>query len=116
MAGQPQFALNDERIVAAYNKVDETARDVTKQAQILANLLETIGASWTGAGASSFRSAQTSLNEDHDAIRRLLDILLEAITSTKNLSNANDVEVVDSFKPFIGAGPGSGNTSGLNNI
>lgn len=109
------FGLADEPIVQAKNKIVNTAEAVSRQARELADILATAGAGWTGVGASGFTSAQLVINEDHDAIRRLLQVLVNAVGSTKNLSNANDEEVRAAFnavrEPAVPA-----NTSGLNGV
>ncbi|ORT54386.1 hypothetical protein [Streptomyces sp. CB03238] len=92
------FGLVDDPVIKAKNKIMETGNEVSKQARELANIIETARAGWTGVGADGFRRAQIQLNEDHDRIRRLLGVLLNAVGETKNLSNANDVEVQASFK------------------
>lgn len=102
------FGLADDPIVQAKNKITETGDAVSKQARELANILETCSAGWTGVGAAGFKQAQTLLNEDHDTIRRLLNVLLHAVGETKNLSNANDDDVRATFAAV--------NNSALNNI
>lgn len=110
------FGLADDPIVKAQNKIINTAEAVTKQSKELADILATVGAGWTGVGASGFTSAQVMVNEDHDEIRRLLRVLLDAVGSTKNLSNANDEDVRAAFNAVKEAAGPSSNTSGLNNL
>ncbi|MFC9249292.1 hypothetical protein ACTU45_17005 [Streptomyces sp. 24-1644] len=109
------FGLADDPIVQAKNKIIDTAEAVSKQARELADILATVSAGWTGVGASGFSSAQIVINEDHDEIRRLLNVLLNAVSQTKNLSNANDDEVRAAFNA-VKAPASSGNTSGLNGV
>ena len=109
------FGLADDPIVQAKNKIIETAEQVSKQSRELADILATVSAGWTGVGASGFTSAQIVINEDHDEIRRLLNVLLNAVGQTKNLSNANDEEVHAAFNA-VKEPASSGNTSGLNGI
>ncbi|WP_327370188.1 hypothetical protein [Streptomyces sp. NBC_01217] len=109
------FGLADDPIVQAKNKIIETAEAVSRQSRELADILATAGAGWTGVGASGFTSAQVMINEDHDEIRRLLNVLLNAVGSTKNLSNANDEEVRAAFNA-VKEQASSANTSGLNNL
>ena len=106
------FGLADDPIVQAKNKIMETAEQVTRQSRELADIIATVGAGWTGVGASGFVAAQMLVNEDHDEIRRLLHVLLNAVSETKNLSNANDDQVRAAFGAVM-AGP---NTSGLNSL
>ncbi|MDX3536656.1 hypothetical protein PV721_20195 [Streptomyces sp. MB09-01] len=108
------FGLADDPVVKAKNKIEETANAVTRQARELADILATVSAGWTGVGASGFISAQTTVNDDHDEIRRLLTVLHNAVGQTKNLSNAQDDEVRAAFKAVQSSG--GGNNSGLNGI
>lgn len=101
------FGLADDPVTQAKNKIMQTGEEVTKQAREMANILETVSAGWTGGGAAGFKKAQSVLNEDHDTIRRLLGVLLNAVAQTKNLSNANDHEVYATL---------SANNSALNNL
>lgn len=110
------FGLADDPVKQAMNKISETAESVTRQSRELADILATVSAGWTGVGASGFTSAQTVVNEDHDEIRRLLGVLHHAVSQTKNLSNAQDDDVVTAFQAVKAAGGGGGNTSALNGI
>ncbi|MFG2644565.1 WXG100 family type VII secretion target [Streptomyces sp. NPDC048370] len=101
------FGLAEDPVTQAKNKIMQTGEEVSKQAREMANILETVHAGWTGAGAAGFKTAQSALNEDHDTIRRLLNVLLTAVNETKNLSAANDFEVFQTLKA---------NNSALNNI
>ncbi|MEI7030730.1 hypothetical protein [Streptomyces pratensis] len=91
------FGLADDPVVKAQNKIIETANAVSRQSRELSDILATAGAGWTGVGAAGFTSAQIKVNEDHDTIRRLLQVLMNAVGQTKNLSNANDEEVYAAF-------------------
>lgn len=103
------FGLADDPVVQAKNKIIETATAVSRQSRELADILATASAGWTGVGAAGFASAQIQLNEDHDVIRRLLQVLLDAVGQTKNLSNANDEEVYAAFNK-------AKNSSALNGV
>ncbi|MFK0257254.1 WXG100 family type VII secretion target [Streptomyces sp. NPDC090445] len=109
------FGLADDPVVQAKNKIEMTANAVTKQARELADILATVSAGWTGVGASGFVAAQTTVNDDHDEIRRLLNVLHNAVAQTKNLSNAQDDDVRAAFKA-IQSDSGKHNTSGLNGV
>ncbi|GAA2654363.1 MULTISPECIES: hypothetical protein [Streptomyces] len=108
------FGLADDPVVKAKNKIEETANAVTRQARELADILATVSAGWTGVGASGFISAQSTVNDDHDEIRRMLGVLHNAVAQTKNLSNAQDDEVRAAFRAVQSSG--GGNSSGLNAI
>ncbi|MEV0787109.1 hypothetical protein AB0I52_29930 [Streptomyces sp. NPDC050423] len=109
------FGLADDPIVQAKNKIINTAEAVSRQSRELADILATAGAGWTGAGASGFTSAQLVINEDHDGIRRLLNVLHHAVGTTRNLSNANDEEVRTAFNSVREPAAPAG-TSGLNGV
>lgn len=110
------FALADDPLVQARNRIVDTAEAVSRQSRELADILATAGAGWTGVGASGFTSAQLALNEDHDRIRRLLNVLLHAVASTKNLSNATDEEVRAAFGAVGEQAPAARGGSGLDGI
>ncbi|WP_406455471.1 WXG100 family type VII secretion target [Streptomyces sp. NBC_00876] len=109
------FGLADDPVVQAKNKIINTAEAVSGQSRELADILATVGAGWTGAGASGFTSAQLVINEDHDEIRRLLGVLHRAVDGTRSLSNANDEEVRAAFNA-VKEPVSSGNSSGLNGV
>ncbi|MGW6708432.1 WXG100 family type VII secretion target [Streptomyces sp. NPDC054956] len=108
------FGLADTPVRRAMDRISETADSVTRQSRELADILATVSAGWTGVGASGFTSAQAVVNEDHDEIRRLLGVLQHAVSQTKNLSNAQDDDVVAAFRSVKAAA--GGNTSALNGI
>ncbi|MFE3829061.1 WXG100 family type VII secretion target [Streptomyces sp. NPDC059092] len=108
------FGLSDDPIVQAKNKITETKQQVSKQSRELADIIATVSAGWTGVGAQGFVSAQVMINEDHDAILRLLTVLDNAVGQTKNLSNEQDDDVRAQFAAARTETPQ--NTSGLNNI
>ncbi|GAA0326957.1 hypothetical protein GCM10010302_77520 [Streptomyces polychromogenes] len=109
------FGLADDPVVKAARKISETADAVSSQSRELADILATVGAGWTGAGADGFTRAQTDLNLDHDEIRRLLGVLHEAVTQTKNLTNAQDEEVRAAFGS-VDDGAGTRVRSGLDSL
>ncbi|MFD6183389.1 WXG100 family type VII secretion target [Streptomyces goshikiensis] len=113
------FGLADDPIVKAKTRISETAEAVSKQSRELADIIETVGAGWTGVGANAFKGAQIMINEDHDRIRTLLGILHNAVAQTKNLSNAQDDEVLQAFRKLgadTGPAAAPSNTSGLNGV
>ncbi|WP_405712800.1 WXG100 family type VII secretion target [Streptomyces xanthophaeus] len=115
------FGLADDPVVQAKNKIAETANAVTKQSRELADILATVSAGWTGVGAQAFGRAQEVINTDHDEIRRLLGVLHNAVSQTKNLSNAQDEEVRAAFARAASEGgqtppPPPPNNSALNGV
>lgn len=109
------FGLADDPVVRAKNSISETANAVTRQSRELADIIATVSAGWTGVGASGFITAQSVVNEDHDKIRQLLGVLHNAVSQTKNLSNAQDDEVRAAFNS-VKSMTAPSNTSGLNAI
>ncbi|MGW2274960.1 WXG100 family type VII secretion target [Streptomyces yangpuensis] len=113
------FGLADDPVVQAKNKIQETGTAVSKQARELADIIATVSAGWTGVGASGFVKAQTTLNDSHDEIRRLLNVLHNAVAQTKNLSNAQDDEVLAAFNQAVqaqSAAPAPGPRSALEGV
>ncbi|WP_149180654.1 WXG100 family type VII secretion target [Streptomyces sp. TRM49041] len=102
------FQLVNQTVKQAQDAIEETTRQISRQAREMADILETCRAGWTGAGAEGFKTAQVQLNQDHDEIRRLLDVLRNAVSQTKNLNSQNDYDVRASFAVI--------NKSGLNNV
>ncbi len=111
------FGLADDPVVKAANRISETANAVTRQARELADIIATVSAGWTGVGAAGFAKAQSDLNVEHDEIRRLLGVLHNAVSQTKNLSNAQDEDVRAAFRAVAPSGGGAGGArSGLDNV
>ncbi|MCP9209371.1 hypothetical protein [Streptomyces cucumeris] len=59
----------------------------------LINAVATVESAWTGTGAAKFKQVQTSLNEDHEALRQLIVRIHEAVELTHRSSGANDGEI-----------------------
>ena len=59
----------------------------------LINAIDTVETAWTGQGGSEFKRAQTSLNEDHEALRQLIVRIHEAVELTHRSGGANDGEI-----------------------
>ncbi|MCJ1679975.1 hypothetical protein MTF65_22040 [Streptomyces sp. APSN-46.1] len=117
MSINDNFGLADDPIVKAKTRVSETADAVSKQSRELADIIETVAAGWTGVGADGFKRAQILINTDHDRIRTLLGVVHNAVSGTKNLSNAQDDEVRQAFSRIAAdSGQPPANTSGLNGV
>ncbi|MEX2983939.1 WXG100 family type VII secretion target [Streptomyces sp. C36] len=95
MSGQ---SINYETFAKFENTIGEVTGHLSKNLQNLANLLETVRAGWQGEGANAFVTAQRALNDDHDALRRLIDGIHQAASATRRATSANDHDVLASFK------------------
>lgn len=95
--------MTDQSIsYAAFQKFESTigqvSGELSKNLKNLADAIATVQAAWVGEGASAFTRAQMALNEDHDALRRLIDGIHEAVITTRNMGSSNDADVLASFK------------------
>ncbi|GHF74735.1 hypothetical protein GCM10010218_64750 [Streptomyces mashuensis] len=87
---------------ATFQRFENTIGDVTeafsKNLRNLASLLESVRVGWQGKGADAFVTAQLALNDDHDALRRLIDGIHQAAIATRRSSGGNDQEVLATFR------------------
>ncbi|GAB2629906.1 hypothetical protein GCM10027168_71900 [Streptomyces capparidis] len=90
--------------------IDSVSIALTSQLQKLANVITQIEADWKGIAANTFRSQQMALNEDHDAMRRILDGIKNAVHDTNLASQSNEADVLQSLKSIDvnGSAAGSG--------
>ncbi|MEV4439756.1 WXG100 family type VII secretion target [Streptomyces sp. NPDC049577] len=97
MAGDQK--INDEAFNTFKNTIDQASQAFTANLRTLANAIANVdGGQWKGDAHAAFRAAQLQLNEDHDAVRRLIDHLSEAVAKTHRDSGANDAEIAASIK------------------
>ncbi|SHK96442.1 WXG100 family type VII secretion target [Streptomyces yunnanensis] len=120
MAGNT--ALTYAEIERLKGEIQSGSQAMSSQLRTLVNAIATVESAWTGQGASAFKQAQNALNEDHAALRRMLDGINDAIAHTSTTSKANDAEVLSSFRGIDvnGAAPGgnlnTGSASGISNF
>ncbi|MGK5628059.1 WXG100 family type VII secretion target [Streptomyces sp. URMC 123] len=100
------------------NAISTTSTHFSTNLKNLANTIATVQAGWKGDGAAAFTTAQRSLNEDHDALRRLIDGIHDAVITTRRMGSNNDAEVLASFKSIDvnGAAAGGHLAVGQNNL
>ncbi|MFB6534850.1 WXG100 family type VII secretion target [Streptomyces noursei] len=96
MAGNT--ALTYAEIEKLKNEIQSGSQSMSAQLRTLVNAIAAVETAWTGQGASAFRQAQNALNEDHAALRRMLDGIKDAVARTSVTSDANDAEVLSSFR------------------
>ncbi|MFC5725008.1 WXG100 family type VII secretion target [Streptomyces gamaensis] len=114
--------ISDHAFFKFENSIQETSEALSANLRTLVNAIATVEAAWTGAGADAFRRAQTSLNEDHNALRQLIDMIHEAVSLTRKYGHANDGDVLASFNRIdvsgasaTGTGTGVGMASKIDN-
>ncbi len=101
--------ISDAAFKKFSDSMDETSQAFSSNLRTLANAIANLdGGQWKGEGHAAFRKAQISLNDDHDAVRRLLDGIREAVVLTHRASGANDGEIASSLNKVDvnGAAPG----------
>ncbi|MCF6524909.1 WXG100 family type VII secretion target [Streptomyces sp. JJ36] len=119
MAGSQK--LRDSDIVKFENDMNTVGEQLEANLRHLSQTIATAAAGWSGAGAMAFRNAQQQINDDHQALRRLLAGIHEAVIMTKQLGRGNDDAIVDSFRSIDINGAEAGghlqagsNLSGIN--
>lgn len=106
MAGNT--ALTYAEIEKLKNEIQSGSQAMSSQLRTLINAISAVESAWTGQGASAFKQAQNALNEDHAALRRMLDGINDAIAQTGTTSQSNDSEVLSSFRGIDVNGGASG--------
>ncbi|GAA2725716.1 MULTISPECIES: WXG100 family type VII secretion target [Streptomyces] len=90
--------IDDAAFVAFENSLKEASAAMSANLKSLVNAVEQVKPAWEGRAAQAFTTAQMQLNDDHDALRRLLDGIHDAVALTRKSSHANEEAVVSSFK------------------
>ncbi|WP_431041874.1 WXG100 family type VII secretion target [Streptomyces sp. P1-3] len=89
--------ISDPAFIKFKNALTESSTALSSNLKALANVIATTQAAWTGEGANAFTKAQQALNEDHDALLRLVNGIREAVELTQKSSRANDSEIYSQF-------------------
>ncbi|MEU5421308.1 WXG100 family type VII secretion target [Streptomyces sp. NPDC001407] len=100
--------ISDPAFTQFEGAIRETSEALSANLRSLADAIATVEAAWTGAGAQAFRTAQTALNEDHDALRRLIDGIHDAVALTRKSSHANDADIMATFNKIDVNGSAAG--------
>ncbi|GHF55131.1 MULTISPECIES: WXG100 family type VII secretion target [Streptomyces] len=100
--------ISDESFSKFENTLKEASAALSANLKSLVGVIDTAKAAWQGQAADAFVQAQHALNEDHDALRRLLDGIHEAVSLTRKSAHANDGDVMASMRAIDvnGAAPG----------
>lgn len=108
MAGTQKVTYEELRTLQG--DIDAVSISMTTQLQKLANVITQLEADWKGIAANTFRTQQMQLNDDHDALRRILDGIKEAVHDTNLSSQSNEADVLQSLKSIDvnGSAAGSG--------
>ncbi|KRV51051.1 hypothetical protein AQ490_02260 [Wenjunlia vitaminophila] len=106
MAGTQKVTYDELRTLE--NEIDSVSVSMTNQLQKLANVITQLEADWRGIAANTFRSQQMQLNDDHDALRRILDGIKQAVHDTNLSSQANESDVLQSLRSIDINGSASG--------
>ncbi|GAA1929730.1 WXG100 family type VII secretion target [Streptantibioticus ferralitis] len=93
-----QQQLSYAEIHRLENDIQTTTESMTSQLHKLADMLAQLQADWKGLGADAFTKAQRDLNDDHNALRKSLEVINQAVHDTKVGSHSNDQQVLDDFK------------------
>lgn len=106
---------------AAFQKFEQSiglvSQELSANLRTLANAIATVDAAWTGGAANEFKLAQSALNDDHDALRRLIDGIHEAVVLTHRASGANDSELAGSLRGIdVNGGDSGGHLSGKSGV
>ncbi|MFF4221246.1 WXG100 family type VII secretion target [Streptomyces abikoensis] len=100
--------IEDAAFVAFENSISEASAALSSNLKSLVNAVAQAQAAWSGQAATAFVQAQQALNDDHDALRRLIDGIHEAVALTRKSSHANDADVMSSFKSIDVNGAAAG--------
>ncbi|GGP48541.1 WXG100 family type VII secretion target [Streptomyces abikoensis] len=90
--------VNDDAFNAFKNAMDQSSQAFTANLRTLSNAIATVDGAWKGEASTVFKAAQEELNREHDAVRRLIDHVREAVAKTHTLTGATDQEIASSVK------------------
>ncbi|WP_063728421.1 hypothetical protein [Streptomyces sp. RTd22] len=102
--------LSEQHFVKFENDLDVASGHLATNVKNLVLALEAVQTGWTGGAAGEFDVAQRALNEDHEAVRKLVERIKEAVQLTRRAGGANDQELATTFRKANGSG---GDGSGL---
>ncbi|WP_158288217.1 WXG100 family type VII secretion target [Streptomyces sp. ICBB 8177] len=107
-----QQRLTYAEIQSLETDIQTTTESMTKQVQNLANMIAQLQSDWKGLGGTAFVRAQEQLNDDHTALRKVLEGIREAVHDTKVGAQTNDEQVLQDLKSVnVGGQPASGLSS-----
>ncbi|MFD7645434.1 WXG100 family type VII secretion target [Kitasatospora sp. NPDC059795] len=80
MAGQ--FTTTAEEMTAFANRIGEVNQQVQGEISRLNNLVSEIASGWKGAAATAYQQMQSRVNDDANALNKVLDEIRQAIEAT----------------------------------
>ncbi|EFL22837.1 hypothetical protein SSOG_02551 [Streptomyces himastatinicus ATCC 53653] len=89
--------LSDAHFVKFENDLGTASGHLAANVKTLYNALEAVQAGWKGGAAYRFGEAQRALNENHEAVRKLVDKIQEAVNLTRRAGGANDQELASTL-------------------
>lgn len=95
-------SLGYSDVAKAKNAIQECIDSMDKEIKSIEDAIAMVSGSWQGQAAAMLKAKGTELHGDHREILSKLRILHEAVGETKNLSEANDLEVRAAFKGVSG--------------
>ncbi|MFD8386283.1 WXG100 family type VII secretion target [Streptomyces sp. NPDC059679] len=90
--------VSDDAFRIFTNELDQSIQGFASNMKLMADILATVDSGWQGQGAGAFKKAQMDLEQDHDAVRRLVDGIREAVALTHRASGANDDDIASQLK------------------
>ncbi|GAA2371971.1 hypothetical protein [Streptomyces cuspidosporus] len=90
--------VSDSAFQAFTNELDQSIQGFASNMKLMADILATVDSGWRGGGAGAFKKAQMDLEQDHDAVRRLVDGIREAVALTHRASGANDDDIAGQLR------------------
>lgn len=103
--------VTDASFNAFKSSMEESSQAFTANLRTLVNAIENVSGRWQGRAHDAFVRAQTELNDEHDAVRRLIDDVREAVALTHKNASANDGDIASRIKGVDVSG-GAQHTSG----
>ncbi|MEV5243210.1 WXG100 family type VII secretion target [Streptomyces cinnamoneus] len=104
--------VDDAHFRAFKNSIEESSAAFSANLRTLVNAIDNIAGRWEGNAAAAFKQAQSDLNREHDAVRRLIDEFSQAVSETHKNSKANDADIAASMKrAHASAGSGHGTSA-----
>ncbi|MGY0057981.1 WXG100 family type VII secretion target [Streptomyces sp. LZ34] len=90
--------VSDSAFIKFTQELDQSVTGFGSNMKLMADILSTVDAGWQGQGAGAFKKAQMDLEQDHDAVRRLVAGIREAVALTHRSGGANDDDIAGQLR------------------
>ncbi|MEU7132703.1 WXG100 family type VII secretion target [Streptomyces sp. NPDC046261] len=100
--------IDDAAFITFENTIREASAALSSNLRSLVNAVGQAQGAWTGEAARAFVKAQHDLNDDHDALRRLIDGIHDAVALTRKSGKATDADVMAGFRSIDVNGAAAG--------